>query len=40
MNILVTGSEGFVGSFLVPELLKNNHSVVGIDRGDKTSTFN
>lgn len=40
MNILVTGSEGFVGSFLIAELLKNNHSVVGIDRADKTSTSN
>jgi len=31
MKILVTGSAGFVGGYLVEELLKHNHVVVGID---------
>ena len=31
MNVLVTGSAGFIGSFLVRELLSQNYSVVGID---------
>lgn len=32
MNILVTGSSGFVGSHLVPALQSRGHQVVGIDR--------
>ena len=35
MNILVTGSNGFVGSRLMYELENKKHSVVGIDISDK-----
>lgn len=31
MKILVTGAAGYIGSILVPELLKNNHGVIAID---------
>jgi len=31
MKILVTGSAGFIGGYLVEELLQNGHIVVGID---------
>ena len=31
MNILVTGSSGFIGFHLTKELLKNGHNVIGVD---------
>jgi len=35
MKILVTGSAGFIGGYLVQELLDNGHNVVGIDNYSK-----
>ena len=35
MKILVTGSAGFIGGYLVEELLANGHDVVGIDNYSK-----
>ena len=35
MKILVTGSQGFIGSYLCQELLKHGHHVVGIDNYSK-----
>src|SRR5437870_5622513 len=32
MRILVTGSSGYIGSRLVPELVAKGHEVVGVDR--------
>jgi nucleoside-diphosphate-sugar epimerase len=33
MRICVTGSEGYLGSLLAPELLRRGHDVVGLDTG-------
>jgi len=35
MKVLVTGSQGFIGTYLCLELLKRGHSVVGIDNYSK-----
>jgi nucleoside-diphosphate-sugar epimerase len=44
MKILVTGSEGFIGGYVVNELLDKGHKVIGIDNlskyGDVTRSFN
>ena len=31
MKILITGSCGFISGYLIEELLKYNHTIVGID---------
>ena len=33
MRVLVTGSDGYLGSLLGPELLRRGHDVVGVDTG-------
>ncbi len=33
MKILVTGTEGYLGCLLAPELLRRGHEVVGVDTG-------
>src|ERR1700756_2076167 len=33
MRILVTGTEGYLGSLLAPELIRRGHEVVGLDTG-------
>lgn len=33
MRILVTGSDGYLGSLLAPELMRRGHEVVGLDTG-------
>ena len=35
MKILVTGSNGFIGGYLVEELLNKGHQIVGIDNFSK-----
>ncbi len=35
MKILVTGSAGFIGGYLVEELLQAGHTVVGLDNFSK-----
>src|SRR5512135_582618 len=33
MRILLTGSEGYLGSLLAPELFRRGHEVTGVDTG-------
>ena len=33
MKVLVTGTEGYIGSLLAPLLLKHGHEVIGVDTG-------
>jgi UDP-glucose 4-epimerase len=35
MKILVTGSQGFIGSYVCQELLRRGHTVIGIDNYEK-----
>ena len=35
MKILLTGSQGFIGSYICNELLKEGHQVVGVDNYSK-----
>ncbi len=35
MNILLTGSQGFIGSYLCQELLNRGHNVIGLDNYSK-----
>ena len=35
MKILVTGAAGFISGYLIDELLKNGHTVIGIDNYSK-----
>src|SRR5438132_6724223 len=33
MRILLTGSDGYLGSLLAPELIRKGHEVIGLDTG-------
>ena len=34
-RVLVTGSQGFIGSYVCNELLQNNYHVIGVDNFSK-----
>ena len=34
-TVLVTGSQGFIGSYVCTELLNNNYHVIGVDNFSK-----
>ena len=38
MNILVTGSAGMIGSYVVKGLIEKGHTVIGVDRGARGIT--
>jgi len=33
MRVFITGSDGYLGSLLAPELLGRGHDVIGLDTG-------
>ena len=35
MKILITGSSGFICSYLIEKLLENNYQIIGIDNYSK-----
>ena len=35
MKVMVTGSEGFIGGYIVKELMSKGHEVIGIDNLSK-----
>jgi len=40
MKVLLTGSQGFIGSYICQELLKNGYTVVGVDNYSKYGKVN